>query len=869
MPARSQAGVPALALVVMLASGFAGLGYQIVWTQQVAQWLGHDGAAVLAVVGGFFGGLAVGALAVSRHIDRSTHPARWYAGCELLIALWAAALVWLMAPASQVLMASIGAQPAATWPWLVALFGTFLLLLPATAAMGATLPALQRLLAGPGAPAAHIGWLYAGNTAGAVLGVLASAFWLVPWLGLSRTALVCAVLNLACAVVALTWRTRPVSAAGVAAQPAPASAAPGGGRMPWWWPLAATGALGIGYEVLAVRVLSQVAENTVYTFAILLAVYLVATSAGAALWQRRSAGHAAAARLPLLLQGVAAACLLGGAAMWQADMAKPWLLQALGPSMGAALAAEAGLALLAFGLPAAMMGALFSHLCTQAGQAGHGFARCLGANTLGAALAPLCIGVLLLPAAGAKVALLVLVAGYLALVPWRSWRMPLAACVALAVVATAAWAPALRFIDVPEGGRIISHQDGAMAAVSVVEDADGVSRLHIDNRQQEGSSHSLVADARQALLPLLLHPAPRQALFLGLGTGTTAASAAQDRQLQVHAVELLPEVITASRHFTQAFDAGKPNPRLQLLQADARRFVRADTRRYDLVVSDNFHPARSGSAALYTVQHFQAVANRLAPGGVFCQWLPLHQLDLQSLRSVVKAYITAFPGAFAMLATNSLDTPVLGLVAHGDGQPFNLQALRSRLASADLGQQPPADFGIHDDLALLGGFVADARALAAFAGDAPVNTDDHPVVAYLAPRITYAPDSRPRERLMALLQQLSLAPGALLIQEPEPGWNQRLQAYWSARNAFLAAGQAVRPVADVRQMLAQVQQPLLAVLRTSPDFRPAYDPLLQMAGALARSDPAAARLLLGDLAQLQPARPEAGAMLGRLPTQQP
>ena len=31
--------------------------------------------------------------------------------------------------------------------------------------------------------------------------------------------------------------------------------------------LAATGLLGIGYEVLVVRVLSQVAENTVYTFA--------------------------------------------------------------------------------------------------------------------------------------------------------------------------------------------------------------------------------------------------------------------------------------------------------------------------------------------------------------------------------------------------------------------------------------------------------------------------------------------------------------------------------------------------------------------------------------------------------------------------
>ena len=50
--------------------------------------------------------------------------------------------------------------------------------------------------------------------------------------------------------------------------------------------LALTGLLGIGYEVLVVRVLSQVTEDTVYTFAMLLAVYLVGSAAGAAGYQR-------------------------------------------------------------------------------------------------------------------------------------------------------------------------------------------------------------------------------------------------------------------------------------------------------------------------------------------------------------------------------------------------------------------------------------------------------------------------------------------------------------------------------------------------------------------------------------------------------
>jgi spermidine synthase len=65
-------------------------------------------------------------------------------------------------------------------------------------------------------------------------------------------------------------------------------------------------------------------------------------------------------------------------------------------------------------------------------------------------------------------------------------------------------------------------------------------------------------------------------------------------------------------------------------------------------------------------------------------------------------------------------------------------------------------------------------------------------------------------------------------------------------------------------MLAQVQAPLLEVLRVSPDFRPAYDPLLRMAGELANMDVQGARELLTELVRLQPARGEAAAMLRRL-----
>ncbi|HSB95151.1 MAG TPA: hypothetical protein VLC91_01805, partial [Spongiibacteraceae bacterium] len=167
----------------MMASGFAGLGYQIVWTQQSSLWLGHEAAGVLAVVTAFFGGLAVGALTLGTLIEKSQRPTLWYALCELLIGLWGLVLILIMSPCSAYLLEIIGVKPAPLWQWTVAFCGTFLLLLPATVAMGATLPAMARITAAWHDDGRSIAALYAGNTFGAVLGVLATAFWLVPGLG--------------------------------------------------------------------------------------------------------------------------------------------------------------------------------------------------------------------------------------------------------------------------------------------------------------------------------------------------------------------------------------------------------------------------------------------------------------------------------------------------------------------------------------------------------------------------------------------------------------------------------------------------------------------------------------------------------------
>lgn len=833
------------ATALMLASGFAGLGYQIIWTQEFALCLGNESASVLAVVAAFFGGLSGGALALGSRVEASAHPQRWYAIAELVTATWGLLLALTMAPVGGLVLRIVGTNPTAIWQWTVSFISTFVLLLPATAAMGVTLPAMERTVSAQAREGRSIAGLYAANTAGAVIGVLAIALWLVPRFGLLRAACVCVALNLVAALIAgRVWDGR---VSNTPVQPVEGATAA-------LWRLAATGFLGIGFEILVVRVLSQVAEDTVYTFALLLALYLVGTALGAFAYVRvRSGGRARLRNLLLVVLGLV--CLVSTGLLYGSENVKDWVLKSSGGGFIAALAAEGTLALMAFSLPTLVMGALFSHLCEEAQSAGVTFGRALGINTLGAAIAPIVFALFVVPSAGPKLALVAVCSGYVLLGGGETRRSPwpwlaLAGCLAFASLA-----PPLAFIDLPEGARVISYRDGATAAVSVIEDADGVSRLRINNRQQEGASGSRRVDGRQAVLPMLLHPAPRRALFLGVGAGNTSATAAEEPGVDVDAVELLPEVIEAAQLFTSAFPP-EVRAHLHFISADARRYVKTADRQYDVIVADNFHPARSGTGALYTVEHFMAVRSRLSAGGLFCQWLPLHQLDIGSLQSIVRSFLIAYPRGYAILASNSLSTPTVGLIGFADDRRFDRAQVAARLSAYGTPQRR-TEFGVEDDLALLGVFISGPAALNRFAGNAPANTDDHPIVAYGAPLLTYAPNSTPADRLMTLLSKVSLAPSELVNADGDEAWANRLGAYWEARNRFIDSGRAVRLSADPSAMLDQVQEPLLAILKISPDFRPAYDPLVRLAEAVATRDADRGRLLLGELAGLQPARTDA------------
>jgi len=829
---------------IVTASGFAGLGYEIVWTRQLSLALGTEMMAVLGVIAGFFGGLALGAFALDGLIRRSKSPWVIYTILEAVIAAWGLISVWLLPAAGRALSPLLGTEPTPALLWAGSLALPTLVLLPATMAMGGTLAALERMMRQARGEARVTAGVYGANTAGALAGTLASTFLLIPALGFSGTLISLAAVNTFCALAALAFGSAAGNADAEERRPQRIR------DLRITITLFATGLFGITFEVLVVRLAAQVMEDTVYTFAGLLAAYLLGTAAGGLLWQR-TGRDANVENLRGLLAATAFACIATAALVPYAGR----LVEIASP---ADVFGELAVAISLFLVPATAMGALFGLLAQRVSDQRGSVGAAVGINSLGACIAPLVAAQILIPALGAWTALLAVALGYLLLLPPGRWALLWSA--APAIAALVLWLnPAPSLTRVPSGGALLAVREGPMVTASVVDDAAGTRYLEVNGHFRMGGTSSTRSDYRQAMLPLLLHEAPHRALFLGIGTGATLVGGAQMPGVSVRGVELSREVVDLLPWFVNPPPASAP----RVTVADARRYVAADTGQHDVIIADLFHPALDGSGALYTVEHFEAVKRRLAPGGIFCQWLPLYQLDLPSLRAIIRGFLEVYPDGSAWLNHYSVRTPMLALIGTRDGGRLDTDALAARLhdpATArvvrPLGFEAPID--------LLGQYLGGPRSLSAFAGDGPRNTDDYPFVTFDARRNVRALTAAPWSLLLAVTKDIRPDPNELVAGVAErDALGARLNAYWAARNRFLEAGASLPGDPRGAALIEAASPGLIDALRLSAEFDSAYAPLMGMARSLLGSDRTAAARLLRKINQAAPSRSEARDLLLR------
>ncbi len=846
----------ALVLLCFLLSGASALVYQTAWTREFAFVFGTSELAVATVLAAYMGGLASGAAVGGRLSGRIRRPILAYGLLELAIGVSALAVPLGLRAATWLYVRAFGAS--AETPEVggatTALFYTacaFVVLTIPTGCMGATLPLLARHAVRDDAELGRrIGILYAVNTLGAVLGTLLAGFVLLPRLGLSPT-VACAVATNALIFVlaALLSRHAPPAA------PAAAGAEAGGTRAlhPILLLIALSGFVSFSYEVLWTRLLGQLLGASVYAFATMLASFLTGIALGAAL----------AARFATSPRRAAAGFGVAQAATALLSLAAFALLQEM-PALAARLATEgtgrlwvdalaAGLVMLPSTLA---IGATFPFavriLARGEADAAPASARVYAWNTAGAIAGALGSGFFLIPLLGFAATLaggaalnLLLAAGSAWLVrPPRRFLVALAAAGAAALALLPPQTPwsVLRLSPLtlkPLEGAIEYFSVGRSTTVLLLESQgrwwltnNGLPEAAIAGRATPPSVDRTVQ--WMASLPALARPELRSMLVIGFGGGLLLEWIPPSVE-RIDVIELEPEVIAAN---ARVGDRRKQDPlrdpRVHVILNDARNALALSRRRYDAVVSQPSHPWTAGASHLYTREFFELVEGRLAPGGVFLQWIGPAYVDRELLRILVGTLTDVFASVRVYQPG-----PLQGILLLSSDEPLALEREAARALAQDPAWYEGLALRTPEDVAAA--LLLDEAGSRRFAEGAPRNRDRRNHLQMRSPLLRLAgkplldgdrlalelgePEAAlgldPTRRLRALLELRFFGRARRALREDaDPAWRQ------------LAAALLAEHVAPPGQAAAAYRR----VLERQPDLAEARAGLVRVLGARAAGD---------------------------------
>lgn len=806
-------------------SGTSGLVFEVVWLRYLTLVIGHTTFAASIVVSAFLGGLALGSLIVGRAAARSERPLVLYAALEAATGVLALGLTLVLRRTSEI-GAFLGAPGGG--PLALRAVITFLLVLPPTTVMGGTLPVLTRFVARELPKVGRsFAFLYGMNTLGAAFGCGVAGYYVIGRYGLWRTAILAAATNILVAAFALfiargATRTELPPLATEPADPLPA-----GKRRLLVAAFALSGLASISYEVLWFRVLGFYLPTTSYAFTTLLTTFLVGLVLGSLVYVTRLAGRVrdlstfVSAQVLLAWTGLLSMILLGRVHGIRAALTSFFSTGSLG---GLGWSDTPPLQVVAFSLvPAAMVmlvpttiiGVIFPcvvqlttrHLKTTSRDVGVLYS----VNTFGGIVGSLLTGFVAIPALGTQMSFL-LVAALNMVLALLVLRLDAAATKRERIRVFAAallLLPAMRIVPFDYllgtfseifSGRPLRLVEGRDGLVSVIEHdaqlacappavcSEECRSAEWSHRQLLFGSTSYAATlmpgrrymAALAHLPMLFHEAPRDALVVCFGTGTTAGTFARYPDLRsLVVVDLNRDVLAAAPLFAASNYDVASDPRVTLVVDDGRHFVLATDRRFDVISFEPPPPTAAGVVNLYTREFYELVAAHLGEKGVLTQWIPLdHQSDMLD-RMLVKSMLDVFSDVALFIPSRHEGVLVASRA------PLSVDLARWRVAFDDPKLAAAmSSVGFDGPERLLGTFIADRKRLERWTAGHAAVTDDMPVVEYFLQR-NDGP-FRPRALFEPPADVGSLLPAAT------PAERARIDAQLRATTRLLSAHEASR-----------------------------------------------------------------------------
>ena len=776
-------------LLLFAGSGCAALIYEIVWFQLLQLVIGLTNVSLGLLLGVFMGGMCIGSLLLPRLMPGTSHPLRVYALLELGIAAIGTLLLFVIPWVADLYTSFAGAGVGG-----MVLRGALvsLCLLPPTVLMGATLPAIARWVECSKEGVSWMGFFYGGNIAGAVLGCLLAGFYLLRVHDMATATYAAAGINVVVAIMALVG-SRKGACAGeaavhqVAAKPEGIETSAGSAHGPIYVAIALSGMTALGAEVVWTRLLSLLMGGTVYTFSIILALFLIGLGLGSGVGSllartmiRPRAALAGCQFLLMLAVAWAEAMMVRSLPNWPINPAlssSPWFNFQLDLARGLWVV-----------LPAAILwGTSFPLALASVSIGSRDPGRLVGgvyaANTVGAILGALLFSLAVVPQFGTQHAgqgLIVIsaVAGLIAmgLRPFYTrpgsgrylpvFRLVFTASVAVVVamvlaagVAPTPWALAAygRYVptffgrlapaitaetQVPAGGvhpdiYCTYYGEGLNGTIAVTKMTSGVRNFHSAGKVQASNDpRDMRLQRMLGHLSALVNEKPESVLVVACGAGVTAGSFVthpETKRIVICDIEpLVPKMVApmfAKENYNVVSD-----PRTQVVSDDGRHFIRTTQEKFDVITSDPIDPWVKGCAALNTVEYYQMCKAHLKPGGVMSLWIPLYESDAVTVKSVISTFFKVFPNG--VLWSNDDDGHGYDAVLFGQAEPslINLDKLQARLDRPDHARvkKSMVEAGFPTAIDLLATYAGQAIDLQEWMSGAQINTDQNMRLQYLA-----------------------------------------------------------------------------------------------------------------------------------------
>jgi spermidine synthase len=787
---------PLLGLIALL-SGSSCLIYELVWSRYLHLIFGVSVYAVATVVACFMIGLAIGSWDLGRRLDRSARPARLLAAMQLGIAIYIAA-----SPLLYSLLTIVSPRIFRSIPEITILHHAIrfilamLALIVPTYLIGGTFPAVLKLAIFRTERAGSVvGWIYAINTLGGAIGTLACGFALIRTVGLSGSLAVAATASaIGGALIFALPPGDPIPRSPEKRTPAKRA------NLSLLVVFAISGFTSLAYEVFWTRLLSFFFRDSIYDLTIVLTTFLCGIVIGSILCGRLLRGSIDAGRALAVVEAMIACSAIAG--LFLVDQFPYWInyLQtntALIDQYGQRFFLAGNLIRFgyAFGLmliPTCLFGATFPLIgrlvADELEHVGGRIGLFTAVNTIGSALGALLAGFVFISLLGVQnsivaTAFLNLLAAAMLVAGMRirrAWTIILSA-VAAAVLMSGflpSWDKlrmSTSFLDQNQPlEKMLSlefyHED-AHGLTSVVELRPLARKYLITNRlfgQNTSEMAGLSDHRRMGLIPAMLHPAPTSTLAVGLGAGITLRGIAADPRIErIDCVELAPGVIQAARYFAEENRHVLDDPRVHIIASDGRNYVSTSPRQYDLIVLDIFHPMSSGSSTVFSREYYQLCRQRLAPGGIICQWLPVHQLSMPEIQSIVATFASIFPHTslwFGMIGDSVASVGCIGSDSELAMDPAMIaQRMRDPALQKDL-----SDVALDTPALLLGNFIMSGQDVTRFCAGASIDTDDRPVIEFAAPKLAM------QNARQGMLNQIELA--GLMHAPPARSDNPDFQA---------------------------------------------------------------------------------------------